>query len=183
MFVALILLSVLTGVMFAGLPTLIRHVGNRQYLNTQFQQESDKFFGTAQKLLKTEGALPETVLQVLNFGGHALGNRKAPKSLYSALKKARTSTIPIDAKRKWEEDVNSLSDEQTALFAEANKHLAKAVMSMSTRYEDKIRTLFLEEVLDKPDRKVRNAEIKIGLEVMRFTNSNSGGNDQGMIAA
>ena len=183
MIIAFSLLSALLGVILAGFPSLINHVVLRKKLNVQFQEESDKFFIIADKLLKTEGSLPESVLNVLKFGGHVLGDRKAPKFLYRALKKARTSTVPADARRKWEEDINKLSNEQVTLFAEANKHLTKAVMGISTRYAAKISTLFLEEVLEKPERKVRNAEIKIGLEVMRFAKPHSDKTNQPMMAA
>lgn len=157
------MMSALAGIAAAK---LAHHMLMRRRLNPGFVQASDAFFSRAEKLLKTEGSLPENVLKVLDFGGRMLTDRRAPVGLYMALRRARTSTPSVDMRRRWDADVAAMSEEQVKLFAEANKALTHAVMCMSTNYAEKIRALMLEEVLEIPERKVRTAEIKIGFEVI-----------------
>lgn len=162
----LFVVAVMSALAGIALAKLAHHMLMRRRLNPGFVQASDAFFSHAEKLLKTEGPLPENVLQVLDFGGRLLTDRKAPAGLYMALKRARTSTPSADMRRKWTADIEAMSAEQVKLFAAANKALTHAVMCMSTSYAEKIRALMLEEVLEIPERKVRTAEIKIGFEVI-----------------
>lgn len=169
MFTEVIVIAAISGTLGYGIARAMSFMTLRAKLNDGFRDASAAYFRAAEKLLESKESLPTFVLEALDHGGRAIGDKNAPKVLLAALRasKKRRRTSQEIARR--EQQLSSLSEDQIKLFAEANRALTHAVMCMSTFYAERIQSLLFEEVMEKPERKVRNAELKIGFDVMDYT--------------